>query len=79
MEKSIPATGNALSDIIRGRQMNSDNELGFQTDIKLQINTLLWSVLPASATMKEAEDAATAFWCRIVELRAKYNCTGPGS
>ena len=59
--------------------MEPEEETKCQTDIKLQVNNLLWSVLPANATIKEAEDVSVAIWEKIVELRSKYKCTGPGS
>lgn len=76
VENKEPET---LKTLPAGPKMGPEEENSFQTDIKIQINTLLWAVLPTSATMKEAEAAATAFWFRIVELREKYKCTGAGS
>ena len=54
--------------------MGLDVELEYQTEIKAKINSLLWEVLPGGATMQEAEDAASAFWGKIVKLREKYKC-----
>jgi len=76
VEKKEPE---ALKTLPTGPEMGPEAESEFQTDIKIQINTLLWAVLPASATMKEAEAAAVAFWDQIVKLREKYKCTGAGS
>ena len=76
VEKKEPE---ALKALPTGPKMGPEEENSFQTDIKIQINTLLWAVLPAKATMEEAEKAATAFWSQIVELREKYKCTGAGS
>ena len=54
-------------------------ELNFQSEIKLEINAILWKALPSKATMSEAEDVATACIMKIIEIRQKYECTGPES
>lgn len=55
------------------------DEIGYRDEIKTRINELLWSMLPSSATMKEAEEVAIIMWENIIELREKYECTGSGS
>ena len=76
---SVPDTADPKDHIIGVDDMESEDETNYLTEIKTQINNLLWEVLPASATMKEAEAVSVAAWEKIVELRRKYNCTGAGS
>lgn len=79
VEKNILAAGDTKSLPAAGCDAGPGDELEYQNDIKIKINNLLWEILPASATMKEAEDVATDFWCQLTELRDKYKCTGVGS
>lgn len=76
---AVPDTANPKNLIIGVDDMDPEDENNYQSEIKIQINNLLWNVLPANATMKEAEEVATITWENIVALREKYKCTGLGS